>query len=234
MISVFVPAYNEESILYKNIKRLHDFLKKRYDKFEIIIVNDNSTDNTEKIATKLCVNFPHVKLLNYSVGPSRRENLAKSFCFARGDIIVFIDADLSPELEGLDRLIKAIEDGFDIAVGSKYIKGSKIKRSFHRLLLSKIYNSFMEILFRVNISDHTVGLKAWKKDVILQLVKDLGYDYEYKRGLFWDTEMFIHARRHNYKIKEIPIEWKESKKTSIRFWREFKILPYALKLRWKL
>ena len=72
------------------------------------------------------------------------------------------------------------------------------------------------------------GFKAFKRDVILTLVEEMGYDKSLRRGIFWDTELFIRARRRGYKVKEIPIVWNERRKTALFFKREIKTAGYIL------
>jgi len=73
------------------------------------------------------------------------------------------------------------------------------------------------------------GFKAFKKDVILKLVEDMGYDESLTRGIFWDVELLIRARRHHYTTREIPIWWKERKKSALNVNKEIKTIGYVLK-----
>lgn len=97
-----------------------------------------------------------------------------------------------------------------------------------------MYNICIRFLFRTHIHDHLCGFKAFKKDVILKLVDEMGYDKSLTRGIFWDTELLIRARRHGYKIKEIPIWWSERKKSALYFKRELKTIGYIFKFIIKL
>jgi len=202
--------------------------------YEIFIVNDSSKDKTKIIAQKIEQTNKKVKLLNYESGPTRRENLAQSFKRANGDIIAFVDVDLIASLRFLPDLINQIILGYDITTGSRYVSGAKIKRKPFRLIISLIYNACIRFLFRTHIHDHLCGFKAFKKDVILKLMEEMGYDKFLTRGIFWDTELLIRARRHGYKIKEIPIWWSERKKSALYFKRELKTIGYIFKFIIKL
>jgi len=228
-VSVFIPIFNEERIIDRDIRMLDYVIRKIPVDYEIFIVNDASKDKTQIIAEKIKQSHKKVMLLNYELGPTRRENLAQSFKKATGDIIAFVDIDLIASFRFLQDLIDQIILGYDIATGSRYAVGSKIKRKPFRLFISLLYNAFIGFLFRTHIRDHMCGFKAFKRDVILQLVDELGYDRSLKRGVFWDTELLVAAQRRGYKIKEIPIWWRERNKTALYFKREIKTLTYILK-----
>lgn len=232
MISLFIPIYNGEKILETNIIKIYNFLKKNKYKFEIIIVDDNSKDNTLKIVKKLSKKHKEIKYLHYENGPSRRENLAKSFLNAKEDIIAFMDADLSVDLEYFNELINKTKEN-DIVIGSRY-SGIKAERSMKRLLISMIYNNFMKLLFNSKIRDHQCGFKVFKKEVIINLLDKLGYDKTFDRGWFWDVELLVRAQNNNYKITEIAVKWKGDKESTFNIKRELRILKYILRNRKKI
>lgn len=225
-ISVFIPIFNEERIIERAIKMVDYMINKIPINYEIFVVNDASTDKTKVIAEKIGHLNKKVKLLNYDIGPIRRENLAQSFRHATGDILCFVDIDLVTSLRFLPDLIEQVALGYDIAIGSRYIRNSKIKRKPFRLLISLLYNFCMRSLFKTGIHDHMCGFKAFKRGLILKLVDEMGYDKSLRRGIFWDTELLIRARRHGYTIKEIPIWWRGRNKTALSFNREIKAIPY--------
>ena len=233
-ISVFVPIYNEERVLYKNIMRILDSIKKITNSFELIIVDDNSSDKSPDICKKLAKKSSKVRYLRYNNGPSRRENLAISFKKAKGNVIVMMDIDLSVDPAFMGRLIKEIENGADISTGSRYLKGSFIKRTFKRRVISCFYNLFMRSYFKSYIRDHQCGFKAFRKNVILSLVKDMGYDSRYIRGWFWDVELLVRAQKKSYRIVEFPVRWIHSQKSEFNLKRELRMIPYVLRLRKKI
>jgi len=228
-ISIFVPVFNEERIIDREIRMIDSVIKKLPVGYEIFVVNDASKDRTRAIAQRIEQVNKKVTLLNYEKGPTRRENLARSFKQAQGDIVIFVDVDLIVSLRFLSDLIGQVISGYDIVTGSRYIIGSKIRRKPFRLLFSIIYNGCIRLLFRTHIRDHMCGFKAFRKDVILKLVEEIGYDESLTRGIFWDVELLITARRHGYRIKEIPIWWKEREKSALNPNKEIKTIGYVLK-----
>ncbi|QQG38507.1 MAG: glycosyltransferase [Candidatus Woesearchaeota archaeon] len=231
-ISVFVPIYNEEKILEFHIRILKKYLNLLPYTWELFIVNDGSIDMSTEVMRDIVKRDKRIKHIYYKDGKTRRENLAASFKYANSNIIVMLDMDLSSNLKYLRRLIDEVKvNNYDIVIGSRYIKGSKIKRGFFRLLVSRAFITGCNIYYGSNISDYECGFKAFKKPVILDLIREAGYDKTKKRSVFWDAEILMRAEKKHYSIKEIPIEWTEGAKSELHFSREVKMLPYMLRFK---
>lgn len=228
-VSVFVPVYNEESILLKNIEKLYNHLIYNKTLFELFIVDDGSKDNSSTIGQELSKTYEQIKYLRYNNGPSRRENLGKSFFLASGDIVSFMDADLSTDLKYFDELIGSISEGYDISIGSRLMNRSVVERSVWRKISSNFAMFFLRIFFGSGVRDHQCGFKAFKKEVILKILKDMGEESLLKRNYFWDAEILIRAQKYKHKIKEIPVEWKAGEKSTFNFFRNLTVVPYVLK-----
>ncbi len=231
-VSVFLPFYNEEDILETNTKKVISQLEKSKLNFEIYLVNDSSKDSSGTIAKKLTKD-KRIKYLYFDNGPSRRENLALAFLKSKNPILLFMDIDLATDISYLEELISAIEKDNDVATGSRYL-GIKAKREFYRKFFSTAYNLTIRILFNSKIKDHQCGFKAFKRESLFKLIKEMGYDQTFTRGWFWDAELLIRAQRKKLKIKVIPVKWICAKKSSFNFLRELKVINYMLKLRWRL
>lgn len=232
LISVFVPCYNEEKRLEKNILQIYDALKALKKSFELVIVDDGSTDATPALAQKLASLHKKIRHQRHDTGPSRRENLGRAFRIAKGEIILFMDLDLSVPLSFIPRLLEGITAGNDIVIGSRY-KGIQSERGLQRSVISRIYNTFMRLYFGSNIQDHQCGFKAFKREALFSLLDDMGYDEKFVRGWFWDVELLLRAQKKGYKIDEFPVSWNEGKQSSFDFKRELKMLPYVLKLQFR-
>ncbi|MCH8332237.1 MAG: glycosyltransferase [Bacteroidetes bacterium] len=234
MISVFIPVFNEAHSLKQNLDKIDLALRSMGEPFELFIVDDGSTDETSVIAQGIVADKENYDYLKYENGPSRRENLAASFVKGKGDILMFMDEDLATDLGSLNELVDGIRQGYDIVTGSRYTKGSHTNRTFRRYLYSKVYNIFLGVLFGSPFTDHQCGFKAFKREVIVKLTDKLGYDHSFKRGWFWDAEMLIRAKRSGYKVLEIPVIWNESNSNTFKVYTESKMLPYVIKLRFRL
>ncbi len=223
MISIVFPAYNEAERIEKAIKETEKFLKKINYDYEIIVAEDGSTDGTDKIVQRL-VNGK-IRLFHSDVRLGRGKALMNAFEKAKGEIVISMDVDLATNIKHLKDLIEAIENGYDIAIGSRLIEGSKAKRSFERLLYSKVYNFLVRALLKSKIKDHQCGFKAFKKDIVVKLGKEAKDNH-----WFWDTEILVLAQRKGYKIKEIPVEWTEGKDTKVRRTDVFYMFSRILKM----
>jgi len=229
-LSLLIPIYNESERIRPNIDRVLEYLKTNFRDFELVIVDDGSTDGSQAGIRDIAKDNAHVHLHHYQNGPSRRENLAESMKRSRGEVIAFMDLDLSSNLETFKELTDSIEKGSDIAIGSRY-KGIAAERSIGRLVISVLYNFFVKTMFNSKIKDHQCGFKAFKRDAAQKLVEECGYDTSFERGWAWDAEMLIRAQRHGMSIAEIPIKWRDSGKSSFELKRELKIIRYLLRLR---
>lgn len=232
-VSVFIPCYNEEHRLSVHLKKIQDALEEITHSYELILVDDNSSDRTGALGKEIAKKNRHVVYIRFNKGPSRRENLAHAFSYAKANIILFMDLDLSADLKDLRTLMGYIEQGYDIAFGSRY-KGVAADREASRLVISKVYNTLISFFFRSTINDHQCGFKAFNKRKLFPLLQEMGYDKTFVRGWFWDAELLIRAQRHGYALKEFPVEWKEGKTSSFNFSRELRMIPYVVKLWWKL
>ncbi len=219
--SVFIPCFNEEHILRKNVKSVLKALSKITSSYELVLVDDGSTDKTPEICDSLSKNRK-IKCYHFE-GPSRRENLLRAFKLAKGEIIAFMDADLSTGLDALPKLLDL--NGYDIAVGSRYLKGSVIRRKKSRLFISYVLNLMVRVFFGSRLRDHYIGFKAFKKDVIMRLLNVTGVGVM-GRKMFWDAEMLAWAQKLGYKIKEIPVKWTEGRKSALSFFKELSMIPY--------
>jgi len=226
MINVFLPVYNEEKIIKDHVLEVYEICKELKQDFKVFIVDDNSKDKTPKICEELEKEYPNIKHLFYTNGPSRRENLGEAFLsIPDNELIVFMDIDLAADISRTKDLVSYVQNGYDIAIGSRY-KGIKCVRGMRRLTISKVYNGTIQTMFNSKINDHQCGFKAFKSEKIKKVIRDMGYDKKLKRGWFWDAELLLRAQKEGYSIKEFPVFWEAGKQSSFNFERELRIVKY--------
>ncbi len=210
-VTIVLPVYNEENKLRKNTLKVLDFCKKNLkQKFIIVIADNNSTDNTRKIAEELSKEHKEIEYLYIDIkGKGAACKLA--WTKYKSKVNLYMDVDLATDLRALPRLIDEIFKGYDIVVGSRYLKGSNVRRTFLRIILSKGYLFIVHHYMHTKISDFQCGFKAVNEKVVdklLPVVKD--------NQFFFDTEILIKAERKGFKIKEIPIKWREGTETKTK------------------
>ncbi len=209
-VVIAIPAYNEEKILVRSIKQLYHELK-NLKKFyiNVIIAENGSKDTTYSLAKSLEKKYPQLKALHYDVA-GRDNAVQETLKKASADVFIFLDADMSTNPKHVKELIEGILEGYDLVVGSRMIKGAKVEKPFLRKIMSLVYNYFViPALLPTGVLDSQCGFKAVNRKVINEIFPKLT-----KGQSFMDTEMLAVARSKGYKIKEIPIEWKESDRKS--------------------
>jgi glycosyltransferase involved in cell wall biosynthesis len=216
MFSIILPAYNEADNIESSIKGLIDVLETKKNAFEIIIAEDGSTDGTDGIATRLAREHASIKHLHSDRRLGRGLALKRCGGMISGDYPVYMDVDLAPEFgEKLTDMLFFFHRGFDIVVGSRYHESSNAKRTTGRKIASKAYNLLQRVLFRMPIRDLQCGFKGFRKNVFIQMNKEVAAD-----GWFWDTEILIRAFLRGYSIREIPVEWREGKQTKVKIMKD--------------
>jgi glycosyltransferase involved in cell wall biosynthesis len=213
-IDVVIPVYNEEHVLTQSVNTLRQFLEKNLPNQCTIVIADNaSTDKTWEIAQALSQEYPDVAAIHLDE-KGRGRALRKAWLESTADIVSYMDVDLSTELDAFPKLIQAIEDGYSIAIGSRLLRGSSVKRSFKRELTSRSYNFIIKTMFRTTFTDAQCGFKGLSSKatkVLVPLIKD----HEW----FFDTELLILAEQRGYRISEIPVAWIEDPDTRVAIFK---------------
>ncbi len=217
-IDIVIPAYNEEEILENNIDKLMGFLRLNFNYYKdckVIIADNSSTDNTLVIAEKLVKKYDKLFYVHLNQ-KGRGSALKKIWLESNADIVSYMDADLSADLEDFPKLIDLITtDGYDIAVGFRGLLNSKVKRPLLRKFLSCAYNLLIKSVFNFRqYPDAQCGFKAMRKKVIEGMALKIK-----NQNWFFDTELLILAHKKGYKIKYMPIAWKERLKTKVMIWK---------------
>ncbi len=215
-VSIVLPAYNEARRIRETVNKVIEAAEKMGYDYEIIIAEDGSTDGTDKIAAEIAKTNDKVVHLHSDERLGRGRALMNAFEHAKGDIVVYMDVDLSTSLDHLKELVDSIAvEGYDVATGSRLLKESKAERPLKRDLASKVYNLLVRLMLGSKIRDHQCGFKAFKKDVILDIGKKVKDNH-----WFWDTEVLVLAQKLGYKVKEIPVVWKHGGETKVEFGKD--------------
>ncbi len=114
-------------------------------------------------------------------------------------------------MEHLRELVSSIQEGYDIATGSRLLPESRIKRTGGREFASRGYNFLVRTILWSRIHDHQCGFKSFRRDRVLLLAENVR-----ERHWFWDTEILVRAQQKGYRIKEFPVHWEQGSGTTVR------------------
>jgi glycosyltransferase involved in cell wall biosynthesis len=171
IVTLIIPAYNESKQIQSAADNAAQILGKISPDYEIIIAEDGSNDGTFEISTRMAGKNPRIRLLHSDLRCGKGNALKRAIKAAKGDVIAFMDADMSTDISSMPALLDAVsQEGFDIAVGSRLISESNTDRSRKRSIASKLYNSMVRLILRSRIHDHQCGFKAFQKRSILAIL----------------------------------------------------------------
>ncbi len=213
-LSILIPAYNEGKRIPKFLGELINFSSLNLERFEIIIIDDGSNDDTKDVVRSIIKNQENVRLISYSENKGKGHAVLMGVLKARGEFVLFIDADGSIKPEEISNMYTFYrKNKYDIIVGSRISLASNITnpQPLRRRLMSKIFNLYSNILFRININDLLCGFKGFTKNAAIQVFKNLkAFRWEF------DVEILYLARKNKLKVYQLPIEWKHEEGSKIK------------------
>ena len=206
-LSVVIPAYNEEQRIAKTLANIDSFLEKQAYDYEIVVIVNGSKDRTYDIVKELERSSVQ-KAVAVNLPEGGKGNAVKKGILehASGDIIMFMDADNATPVSEIAKFIPFFEQGYDVVIGSREVDPNllKVKQTLKRQILGKFSHLLIRIVLLPGIYDTQLGFKAFKKEAAKEIFKRVGI-----LGWAFDMEVLAIARRHNYKIKEVAVEWTE-------------------------
>ena len=212
-ISIIIPAYNEEERLKITLDKVHAYLNNKGYQYEVIVIDDGSTDKTEEvILASSLYKAGRMKFLKNTKNKGKGFSVRRGILTAKGERILFTDADLSTPIEELDKLLSCLGSGYDIAIGSRSIEGADVKvhQPFYREYMGKFFNILVQTFALKGFVDTQCGFKLFRQHVIKDILTLLKID-----GFAFDVEMLYLAQKRGYKIKEIPVIWINSPKSRV-------------------
>lgn len=228
---MILPAYNEARRLPASLARCADFLHARGIAAEIVVADDGSTDRTCDAveAARDELEDHHVRMRCLSLSHRGKGGAVRAGVLAaEGDPIVFLDADLTIPVEVVDDFLRALRDGADIAIASRYVPGSVVDRPWWRRLMGDVYRALVKLLVPTGLEDTQCGGKAYTAEAARWLFGRQRVD-----GFAFDAEVLFLARRAGYRIVEIPFALRQRRETSIDFLRESpRMLRDLFLIRW--
>ena len=211
MITLLIPAYNEEAVigdLLKDIKKDVNLSES----YEVLIVDDGSTDDTKKIVSMAIKKDKRIRLVEHKKNKGVGGALFTGFSKARGRIIVTLDSDMSHPPVLISKMVAELDrKNVDVCIASRYVRGGGMKDvPFRRVLLSKLSNLSFGMLFGTMIGDLTAGFKAYKQEAIRKIhIQQYGFEVQ--------LEIMVKLIKHGAKVCEIPLMLKNRDKGTSKF-----------------
>jgi glycosyltransferase involved in cell wall biosynthesis len=211
-VDVVIPVLNEAHVLERSVSTLRTYLHDNLPyEWRIVIVDNGSSDGTGAVAIRLCQRHPDVVFRSLAE-KGRGRALRHAWLESTADAVCYMDVDLSTELRFLNAVLEAVlEQGNDLATGSRLLPESRTRRSPFREILSRIYNWLVRAALRTHFSDAQCGFKAISRDAAQRLVPQV-----LDESWFFDTELLTLAEKQGFGIADIAVVWNEDDDSRVR------------------
>lgn len=202
-LSIIIPAYNEERRIGKTLNRIVEFLSQKHYSWEIILVNDGSTDRTSILASEV-IKDERLMIVENPVKKGKGYSVKRGVLISKGETILFSDADLSTPIEELERMLPCLDKGYDIVIGSRSLPDSiiEISQPWYRHGMGKAFNILVRAFLLSGFKDTQCGFKCFKREAALKI-----FNLQRLSGFSFDVELLYIAKRFGLKIKELPVRW---------------------------
>jgi dolichyl-phosphate beta-glucosyltransferase len=227
-LSVIIPAYNEEKRILKTLQEIDGYLSRQDYEAEIIVVDGGSKDKTREIVKEMQKEIKNLKLIEVK-GLGKGHAVREGMLAAQGDFRIFIDADNSTPIEQVERMWPEFKEGFDIVIGSRSAKGAVLDppQGFFRRFVGWVFKIYRKIIVGLwEIKDTQCGFKGFSK----KAAEDIFPQSRINQFAF-DPEILLIGKKLGYKIKEIPVYWKNDPESTVNFKSMIKMAFDLLKIR---
>lgn len=203
-LSIIIPSYNEETVIEETLRKGIEYLEGTGILYEILVVCDGCKDNTGLIAEGFAKGNEWVTIIDRKVNMGKGYTVKEGCLKAKGEYIIFTDADFSTPIYEIEKLLKYLQEGYDIVIGSRAMKESDIQipQPWYRENMGKIFNLFVQAIAVRGIKDTQCGFKGFKKSAAKEV-----FQRQTINGFSFDVELLYIARRLGYRIKEVPVSW---------------------------
>lgn len=208
---------------------VRDYLPTRYgDAYEVIVVDDGSRDDLPAILESWSADWPQLRVLRHATNQGKGAAVCTGMLAAQGERVLFADADGAAPIEEEARLDAALDEGADVAVGSRLVAGAKAQctRTWARRLIGRLFAVLATRLLRLPVRDTQCGFKMFRHDVARSL-----FERVRESGYLFDLELLTLADRLGHRIAEVPIRWHDVAGSHLSFSRDF---PRVLADLWRL
>ncbi|RXS98079.1 glycosyltransferase family 2 protein [Silvibacterium dinghuense] len=229
-ISIVVPAYNESARIGRTLEDVLRIIAERQWDAEVLVVNDGSTDNTAAIVQGFMASHPRLRLIENPGNRGKGYSVRHGMLEAIGNIVMFTDADLSAPMEEAERLFAAIQNGADVAIGSRWLDRGRqtVHQPLYRQFFGRCFNAVTRMVMNLPFADTQCGFKAFTRPAArtifqLQRIERWGFD----------PEILFIAIKRGYRVQEVPVTWGHDERSRISYLKDgIKMLEELVYVRW--
>jgi glycosyltransferase involved in cell wall biosynthesis len=215
-LSIIVPSFNEEARLPASLYLIAAYVSSQNRSAEVLVVDDGSNDRTAEVAASFADRIPNLRVLTNGENRGKGYSVRHGMQEARGEYVLFTDADLSAPIEEADKLLSALRQ-YDIAIGSRALNRDLIDvhESLFREFAGIIFNRIVRIVLWLPFVDTQCGFKAFRREPCRII-----FEQQRIERFGFDPELLYLARHHGLKATEIPVRWSHSPATKINMMRD--------------
>ncbi len=229
-LSVVIPAYNEARRLPQTLARIEAYLQARGYAAEIIVVDDGSTDSTAALVECGVASGAPVRLLRNERNRGKGYSVRCGVLASRGSRVLFSDADLSAPIEEADRLLAALAEGWDIAIGSRALNPEllEVPQGWLRRLVGRAFRFLVRLVLQMPFADTQCGFKAFRLEVIERIFR-----LQRIEGFGFDPEILFLARQQGLRVVEVGVRGRDDPESRVRLLCDGLRMMLALfRIRW--
>jgi len=210
--SIVIPAYNESERINSSLEKITTFLETQGWTAEVLVVNDGSRDDTAEVIRRYAARYPYIRLIENPGNRGKGYSVRNGMLQATGDVVLFTDADLSAPITEAPKLFKELENGADVAFGSRWLiaKMQTERQSILRQIAGRMYNILMRTVLGLKYKDTQCGFKAFNRKAV-----DTIFTRQHIERWGFDVELLFLARKFGLKIVEVPVEWAHDDRSKI-------------------
>ncbi len=201
LVSIIIPAYNEAERISSSLDKALEYLAKQEYSWEVIVVDDGSNDDTVRVVKHYA---PNVTVIEQPRNLGKGAAVRTGILAAKGDYRIFTDADFSTPIYELEKLLPKLQNGVDVCIGSRRVDPSMVKvhQPWYREIIGVIGNKIIQTLLFSGIEDTQCGFKGLTAKAATKLFSTMKVD-----GFGFDVELLFLAKRANFSIVQVPVEW---------------------------
>lgn len=210
--SIVIPAYNESARISATLEKIASYVAEKRWHVEVIVVDDGSRDATVEMVRQLMGKYGMVRLLENPGNRGKGYSVRNGMLHASGEILLFSDADLASPIEEAQHLFRALADGADVAIGSRWVRAELQTRRqpLYRQIMGRIFNLVQRLFLGLRFKDTQCGFKAFTRKAAQSI-------FPLQRTERWgfDPELLFLARKFGFKVQEVPVGWAHREGTKL-------------------